>query len=302
MQATTKLSMLCLAFTLLTLGASAQNTYIPNGPGYVNFNLGNTTLPHSDSARQPVTLYGCNTIISVPGKLPGGERGFLWNTGNQVLSGIPFGPQFDTLKKDSFYISKYYIASPPVFKKVPHALSDSNTVYDIGLVEPDEFTLEGEKPGQTVNMNYNLLQPPYVKYLPVKFDSSFIGSGVDVIPINVECKDFPWRNSGAPGASGIGGIKRDSLQMGQLFLPYYYVPDTSTAQATDSVQRCLDCRVTILNDILFKYEVSFRVKGIPAGSSIELKGLHDPKKNPDISFHYKPVDKLLCGCAEPKKK
>ncbi len=301
MQPTTKRIALLLSLILLYSGAIAQNTYTADSTGYVNFNLGNSTQAHSEY--HSIALFGCNTILNVSSKFWNGPKGFKWNKANQILSGLPFGQQIDSLTQDTFYVSKYYIASPPVFKKSPHVLSDSNTVYDIGIVTPDEFVFKGEKPVQRVYLDYNVLKPMYIKYIPVEFDSSFDGTGVDFLPFKVECKDFPWLNAhgltNGLGASGIGALKRDSTDSTELFLPYYYVKNSTGLPGPDSTKKYLDCEVSILNDVLFHYEVSFVVNGVHR-KSINLKDYNSENGSPPISLHYSPLEKLPCGCLEPK--
>lgn len=297
-QPLSKLLTLCLSLFLFCSGALAQNTYKPDSTGYVNFNLGTSTLKH-DTYHQ-ISLYGCNTSIVANGKIgKGNNKGYKWNQANQVLSDVPFGRQVDTATGDTFHISKYYIASPPVFKKASAGVVDSNVRYDIGLVIPDQFILEGEKPVQLVYLDYSVLQPMYIKYIEVVFDSSFQELGVGFVPFKVEASNFPWIPSkntpGASGATGVGALNRDTTNKGRLFLPYYYTKDAALHQDVDSSQQYLDFQVTILNDILFHYEVFFVVDGVPT-KTINLK----ENQNKKISFHCVYREELPCGCKAPE--
>lgn len=276
--------------------AAAQNTYRPGATGYLNFNLEKNS--QKDTSRQTLSVFGCNTSITVNSKFWHGPKSFEWNKPNQVLSGIPFGHQTDSVTKEPFYISKYYIASPPVF----HAsgIKDTNTLYDIGLVTPDEFELRGDKPAQLVYLNYDVLQPMYIEYFPLTFDTSFQRLGVSLVPFKVECKDFPWSDSSrvpaARGASGIGAIDRKSGDTARLFLPYYYAHDPKEGKRSPGKKKYLDCEVNILNDILFHYEVYFKVNG-KKYSSINLKDFQG--QHPTILLCCEYREKLPCGCIGP---
>jgi hypothetical protein len=224
-------------------------------------------------------------------------EGFKWNTSNQVLSNVPFGFQKDAVTQEEFYVSKYYIASPPVFKK--GGQNDPNTLYDIGIVTPDQFVFEGKKPVQMVYMDYNILQPMYIEYIDIEFESSFENVGYGLVPFKVECRDFPWISANginnAQGASGIGALRKDSTNIGRLFLPYYYENNPEQQNSTITVKNYLDCEVTILNDILFNYEVYFVVNG-ELKTSINLKDL----KNEKIKFRSVYREELPEGCKEFK--
>ena len=297
-----KLTALTISLLLLCSGTMAQNTYQPDTTGYINFNLRGSTLPHAK--HHMLTLCGCNTKITVDGTFwQGPKKGLLWNDTNQVLSGVPAGRQFDTTAKDSFYVSKYYIASPPVFRKNAKLTHETDTIYDIGLVTPDVFTFNGEKPAQMVYMDYSILKPMYIKYIKVIMDSTFDSLGVDYVPFKVECPNFPWFNANgikdAKGASGIGVLNKSSNDTSQLFLPYYYVKDTGSKHGNDSTKKYLDCQVTILNDILFHREIFFMVNGVKS-SHINLRHYNAAKQKPQISLHCIYRKELPAGCKQSK--
>lgn len=278
--------------------ATAQNSYQPDSTGYVNFSLEKSTLKHS--TYHQISLFGCNTSLTATSKFwSGPKKGFKWNEKNQVLPNVPFGRQVDSITGDTFHISKYYIASPPVFKKNAVGVTDTNVLYDIGLVIPDQFVFDGEKPVQLVYLDYSVLKPMYIKYLDVTFDKSFKKLDVDLVPFKVECKNFPWITSNktpdATGATGIGSLKRDTTNIGKLFLPYYYTHNSKSKKGTDSTRSYLDCQVTILNDILFHYEVFFVIDG-ERYKTINLKDVQNKK----IHFHCVYREELPCGCKEPE--
>jgi len=297
MKSATKITVFSLLLFFFSSIVVAQNTKLTEeATGYVNFSLGKTTLPHAKT--QNLSLFGCNTNITMDSKYWNGPDGFQWEKANQVLSDIPFGYKKDTVTGGLYYVSKYYIASPPVFKE--GGQNDPTTLYDIGIVTPDQFTLEGKKPVQMVYMDYNVLEPMYIKYIDIEFDSSFDKLGVDFVPFQVECSDFPWRDisgiNGAQGASGIGSFTKDSTNIGRLFLPYYYNTDSEGKKPTVIVPKYLDCEVTLLNDILFHYEVFFMVNG-KQYTTINLKD----HQNEKISFHAVYREELPSGCTKSKE-
>lgn len=272
----------------------AQHTY-PNKKGaYINFNMGNSTLKYKK--HQKATLFGCNTTVFIDSTYLNDSTDLSWGKANQVASGIPCGRMVDKRTKKEYYVSKYYIASPPVFIPGPDSLPEKNTLYDIGLVIPDEFDFVGDKPVQLVFMEYTILKPMYIEYFPVEFDTSFKNRIDTIIPFKVECKDFPWLDtlsiSGAKGASGIGYLSYSPKHKESLFLPYYY----ENKQATDSLKTYLDCEVSILNDILLNYEVFFKIDG-KIHTTINLRDLRNGKKK--IQLTRKSRKDVPCGCKAP---
>jgi hypothetical protein len=298
MPSPTKTIVFTLSLLFLYSGSIAQKLDQPDTTGYVNFNMGDATLPHGKYHQ--ISLYGCNTSITVNSKYP---HGYTWNQPNQVLSGVPSGLQIDAVIKEPYYVSKYYIASPPVFKKNANGIIDTNTIYDIGIITPDEFVFNGEKPVQRVYLDYDILEPVYIKYINAAFDESFDSLGINLVPFKVECANFPWIDeygiTGGKGASGIGALNK-ATNIDKLFLPYRYVKHSSGAEPTDSTKQYLDCQVTILNDILFHHEIFFVIDGV-RHQSINLKDYSDKKKSFEIKLHCIPRTELPCGCIEPKK-
>lgn len=93
MKSIAKFLALSISFFFTYTIAKAQNTELEKTTGYVNFSLGETTLPHEKT--QSLALFGCNTNITIDSKLWNGPKGFIWNKANQVLSDIPVGHQVD---------------------------------------------------------------------------------------------------------------------------------------------------------------------------------------------------------------
>lgn len=290
----------------ISIGALSQNNVQLETSGYVNFNLGTSSI--KEAKNHTITLFGCNTQLAETSKhWHGPKNGFVWDSTNQILSDVPYGSKIDSLTNQPYYVSKYYIASPPVFNQKSPSKINGNTNYDIGIVTPDEFIFNGDKPVQRVFLDYNILELTQIKYIDVVFDSSFdkIADSldqklnVDYVPFRVECADFQWLDTAgmynAAGASGIGSFYRKSVKPTQLFLPY---PIPASAKAKPDY---LDCKVTILNDILFHYEVFFVVKGVKY-QSINLRDHQLNHPNEPITFHCEYREELPCGCIEPKPK
>lgn len=305
-----KLILLGLSLFTISMGAISQNKIELESSGYVNFNLGSSTITDTNSKGKTnlhtITLHGCNTVLSDTSKQwYGPANGFAWNTTNQILSDIPFGSKIDPITHQPYYVSKYYIASPPVFHKGSSGRIDSNTIYNIGVVTPDEFLFNGDQPVQRVFLDYNVLELTQIHYIDVVFDSSFHKLAdslkhrltIDYVPFKVECADFHWIDTAGiyngSGASGIGSFHRDSTNLARLFLPYRVL--TPEKPNKDY----LDCEVTILNDILFHYEVFFVVNGV-ATQSINLRDHQLNHPNEPITFHCEYRHELPCGCVEPK--
>lgn len=281
----------------------------PKKPAYVNFSLGTSTLQTTQG--HTIALYGCNTSVAANTKHWKGPESFTWNTPNQVVSDIPFGHQVDQKRKESYHISKYYIASPPIIQLAnPNDKIDNpNTLYDIGLVTPDEFSYDGRKPVQMVYLDYSILQPMHIEYIPVEFDASFDdikkqhNINTDLIPFRVECYNFPWIDTpkikDAEGASGIGAIKKGSKE-NRFFLPYYYPENSAGTIASKKEKKYIDAQVTILNDILFHYEVFFDVDGYKT-KSINMKEFRKKHAGSNIKLHAEYREDLPCGCKTPNK-
>lgn len=275
-----------LSVCLCHTGLVAQNNYVPEAVGSVNFTLGSTSL--KPSMKQTVSLYGCNTRITINGKNWNASDSLEWGKANQVLDSVPFGPQIDTETQKPFYISKYYIAAPPVIR---------DAVFNIGKVIPDYFSLDAENQKQSVYFDYTRVINTQVKMVKVTFDSSFINTGINILPINIECKDFPWIDSTQAneiGASGIGDLQMSkTANFSGLFLPYYYNDSTHT----DST--FLNCEITILKDIIPHHKVEFEINGDKTNrmTTINLTKF----QNDSITLVSSGIKtKMPCGCKKPE--
>lgn len=298
---------LYIPLILLTLNCSAQKkeqkVKVKSGPAYVNFSLGKA--PTANPGRQELSLYGCNTEVTTRDRYWNNQKDLQWNVSNQVMTGVPHGWQ-ETEEGEAYYVSKYYMASPPVFDTLNKGYSDQMERAIIGLVIPDQFTFFGERPVQKVHLDYEILEPVYLNFVGIDYDyvddegnPSASDLGVNLVPLNIQCKDFRWLNNGdtysimdAKGASGIARIKNEKGQR-QVFLPSY----------KPNGEECLDCEITILDDILMKYEVFF-VDGEGAEKrlvkSISLTDFYQAYGNQrKIRLFTRLRTELPAGCKEP---
>lgn len=229
------MKVLSIVSALLIFQLSSVSTYA-QGTGLVNFNLDKS--PVANSPVQPVMIFGCNQTINT---------NLFWDTNNQIVGDIPYGHQQSDSKKN-YFISKYYIASPPVYRHSSNSKPSKQKPPYIGLVTPDNFTFTGEKPAQIVYFDYRVLKPTNLTFVEMDYhhknenNQTCAKLGVDSIPVNTQCSDFPWRN-GALGASGIGDITRESSK---VFLPL-----------VGEKNKPLNCTVTILDDIMLDHDVYF---------------------------------------------
>ena len=214
--------------------------------GYVNFNLGSS--PVNPSVRQPLTLLGCNTTLTTGHTYWNDTANLQWGVSNQVLPGVPYGWRNDGLS--DYYVSKYYMASPPVFVDTSN---HQDTVY-IGLVLPDRFTFFGHTPVQIVHLDYTILERMYLHFIEINYDYfrwtndfSCTDLGVDTIPMNIQCADFPWDPQGLQvGGQGASGIAPVTKSNPAVFLP--------SAKANSDY---LTCTLTALDDVMLYHEVYF---------------------------------------------
>lgn len=280
--------LLIIAFAVLIVspvqGGGQQN-------GIINFNVGSS--PGDNGLRQQVTLYGCNNT-----KI---ETDVGWNTQNQVYGNVKYGYRYSKAKngksKKTYFIGKYYVASPPVFL----TSNKSGPLY-LGLATPDRFVLAGAKPAQIVNLDYEILEqidiqgiPADFKYQPGDLPSCY-AQKVTAVPINTSCSDLRWRN-GAVGASGIGhmsdasgvnakvvgaGVKQPAKQSETAFLPL-----------RKSDGEPYQCNVDLLDDVVLSHEIYF-MTGQGRSKTLNLTAVYEEmRKNRASSKEDKPI-KLVC--------
>jgi len=261
-----------IACMLLTAPVCAEH----GQTGLINVNVGDS--PTGYTPPQPVTLFGCNNTVF--------KSSVSWGTKNQVVGDIPYGHAISDSGKP-YFISQYYVASPPAYRG-----PDNKQYPFIGLVTPDRFIFKGERPAQIVDLDYRILRPTYLKDVPVDFNFKYNNKTcneqkVTAIPINTECKNFPW-NIGALGASGIGQLSHDG---GRAFLPFL----------GDNVDP-LQCNVTLLDDVVLAHEVYFySAEGLT--KTINLTALEGASKKGENIMNLvcmpRAADDTPAGCAAP---
>lgn len=257
-----------LLFMLLpfSLYAEAESSAI------INFNLGPS--PVAGLTVQPVTLFGCNNTVV--------NSQLFWGTQNQALTHIPYG-RFKSKSGKSYVVAKYYIASP----QVVDSESDKKAVY-IGLVTPDQVTFHGARPARIVSLDYRILHSVYLASVPVDFNYKYHGGkscaeqGVTLIPINTQCKNFLW-NNGALGASGIGQLS-------------IHPASTAFLLTRKKDKDPLDCRATILDDIMLNHEVYFATKN-GKSKTIDLTQYHNESKTMQLICIPRKSTDIPSGCS-----
>lgn len=259
--------------------------------GFVSFNLG--TSPVQPAQTQELSLFGCNTQISTRGlQNSDGSPMLTWNKDHQVMK-IPYGKASQNSKP--YFVSKYYMASPPVMEILKNP---TDTIANIGLVIPDRFTFFGEVPVQKVYLDYEILNKVYLNFIDLSYDipndsgKTCRSLGVDLIPLNIQCMDFPWDTVhsifGGKGASGIGRLRIDSSQ--KVFL-------LSKAKDKDF----LNCSITILDDILLNHEVFIKHSDGTESKSLNLTEFYtESDKKGVIPLVCYSRTELPEGCKEPK--
>ena len=265
-----------IAFSLTLLIACVVSTTSAENDhkGIVSFNLGES--PVSNSPVQPVTLYGCNQRV---------DSNLFWGAENQVVGNIPYGNYTSGLGKD-YYVSKYYISSPPVFRKGLKNNSKKQQPF-IGLVTPDSFSFTGAKPAQIVYFDYRILESTHLDFISVNYDSKNKGKnscstlGVDLIPLNIHCPDFPWRNGGV-GASGIGDITQKN---NHVFLPL--IGDD---------KKPLQCNVSILDDIVLHHDIYFLEEDGSKHKTVNLTKHYLNKKDINLVCQTRKKSDTPFGC------
>ena len=205
--------------------------------------------------KQPLTMYACNdTTIS---------HSIEWGKNNPKT--IPFGPQ--NKGDEIFFISKYYIASPPLPNQF---VADAPLI--LGVLSEDHFTLNNANQKVDIFMDYQLLKAIQLGFIPVNYASNeAMMSGeanlsycmkeqINKIPINIRCPEFNYTEYGKKTTGKANGLGKGIAQLarvknkvgglttkGQLFIPL----DVQTKEVLK------ECTVEILNDIILEHQIYF---------------------------------------------
>jgi hypothetical protein len=196
---------------------------------------------HGKAPLQGVTILACNTKTDIK---------ISWGENNQSYN-LPYG-EVASETEGEYFISKYYLASPPVNNQVENAI--------LGQLRPDNFSFNEkgsrqnprDKFSKDIEVTYSVL--PAVSVGEIKTDFTYIDEttpesckqqGVKLVPINIKCDDFP-RLNGRYGASGVGFLESSSPN-DKIFVPKF----------GDGSARPLNCSATILDDIVLKHNITF---------------------------------------------
>lgn len=277
-------NLLLLTLSVLMLHSCKKAIVIepdfPKEPAYVTFNLGDNSFKNYKN--QTIMLFGCNTALTNNSKDWYAMPDFQWNKPDQVLSKVPYGQKTDTTKTDTitYHVNNYYVASPPVHPKKGSGVKKT----DIGLVIPDQFTFDGENPVQEIYLDYTVLEPQNIYLIPLKLETSIKNRGVKHVPFKVECSDLPWNNTNriknGEGASGIGAF----IPGGKSFnAPNFFLPYSKKGEG----ENLLNTEVTLLNDIMLRYEYKFRVPQISNDSITSYKEV----TTIDVRDYFKSIEK-----------
>lgn len=202
--------------------------------------------PAYQSLPQSVQLLACNNKQV--------NTDMAWN--QETLQSVPYGWQNDG--KRAFFISKYYVASPPLPKSFA-----TGVPLTLGVLSQDHFSLQEAGEVVPIFLDYTLLSPIKLAHVKVEYGNRYDGVaacsdyGINTIPINIRCPSFKYRGTNELGlGKGIAQLTRELKQgvlteHGHLFIPLRIesdpTPDTPLA----------GCTVEILNDIILEHQVYF---------------------------------------------
>ncbi|GHA04750.1 hypothetical protein GCM10008090_12740 [Arenicella chitinivorans] len=243
------------------------------------------------SLPQSVQLLACNnTQINTE---------MAWN--QRTLKSVPYGWQTDG--KDEFFISKYYVASPPV----PKTFKPGKPI-TLGVLSQDHFSLYEDDEVVPIFFDYTLLDPIKLADIKVDYGNRLDGVaacadyGINTIPINIRCPSFKYRGSDQYGlGKGIAQLSREQenrvlTDHGHLFIPLRIEPESNP-----HIDPPLEgCTAEILNDIILEHQVYF---GTAANhvSKIDLTKAYRQfvSHQTPITLYCRPrpQDQLAAGCA-----
>jgi hypothetical protein len=230
----------------------------------IRVNVTGTAPAEFQEDKQPLTVFTCGGQAF--------EHHMRWQEDNPIE--LPFGWQGEG--EGRYFISQYYIASPPL----PNQFV-ADTPLILGVLSEDHFVVNDPARVVTVDMDYRLLEPVKLGFMPVAYggfgeQDSCVDLQVNHVPINIRCPEFTYTPYGRAktGASkglgkGIGMLSRKPLDgglsdEGQLFIPLH--PESEVALE--------GCTVEVVNDILLHHQVSFVTA-------------HGPRQTLDLSQAYR---------------
>ncbi len=237
---------------------------------------------------QPLTIYACNNTTI--------KSSMRWK--KRVVRKIPYGWQTKNGKR--FYLSKYYIASPPV----PNSFAVGKPL-TLGVLSIDSFSILNAGENVNVFMDYKKLKPIELKDIAVNYsanadgEDSCLDKNVNEVPINIRCPSFEYTNNQGIGlGKGIALLSRITdgkklTHLGKLFIP-------TNIQTKHPLEKCT---VEILNDIILDQEVFFETNSGPK-EKIDLTEAYHAYNNNDqevyLSCRTREEGEIPTGCLPSK--
>lgn len=240
--------------------------------------------------QQPLTVFTCGGQAF--------EHHMKWQQNNPIK--LPYGWQGEG--EDRYFISQYYIASPPL----PNQFV-ANTPLILGVLSEDHFAVNEPEKEVSVLMDYRLLEPVKLGFMPVNYagvsqTDSCVDLKVNHIPINIRCPRFTYTPYGRDKTGktkglgkGIGLLSRKPLEggglsdEGQLFIPL----DPESEVALEG------CEVEVVNDILSDHLVYFDTALGPR-QTLDLSEAYrfflNAGKPVGLSCQLRPEDQPAAGC------
>ncbi len=240
--------------------------------------------------KQPLSLFACNNTSIA--------HSIEWGKENPLT--VPFGRQVK--EGQEYFISKYYIASPPLPNKFV-----ANHPLILGVLSEDHLVLDRTNQRVDVFMDYQLLKPIKLAFIPVNYTSnerevkSCVDQNINKVPINIRCPEFNYTSHGqqTTGQStglgkGIGQLLRKTIAgelttVGDLFIPL----DLETEEALNG------CTVEIVNDIILEHQVFFGSAAAHHEKIDLTKAYHaykQSKKHVNLYCKVRPVNEPAAGC------
>ena len=250
--------------------------------------------------KQPIEIFACNNYtdsVTTP------NQTVDFNKLTEVE--VPFGRQddFGSELSDEYYISQYYIASPPL----PNNF-DPGKPRILGVLSSDHFSQETRGEIRTINMDYRLLKPIEAGFVKVDYSSGddqildCIEQGIDTIAINIRCPSFEYTEYGTRKTGkkiglgkGIAQLQRAKDQEGHLTDK----GDLLIPLNVESKQPLTDCTVEIVNDIIQHHQVFFGTADQHT-AKIKLTEAYDDyhRRNQHLQLYCRarPADEPAAGC------
>lgn len=243
------------------------------------------------SLPQPVQLLACNNTQI--------DTEMAWT--QETLKRVPYGWQDDG--ENQFFISKYYVASPPL----PKTFEPGKPI-TLGVLSQDHFSLTEDGEMVPIFFDYTLLDPIELADIKVDYGNRFDGVascadyGINTIPINIRCPSFKYRGSGHYGlGKGAAQLTREQKHGVLSNYGYLFTPLRIVHQADMQQNPPLEgCTVEVLNDVILKHQVYFGTPSDHARKIDLTQAYRNYKANPrePVSLYCRPrpENQPAAGC------